>query len=96
MIDESQVAPSIQTLIENLKGLSKEVDQGDLPALAKMHEACGKVLECAATDSDPEASRLTELTQDIVTGLEGLILGEVDDASAAMAGVIAQVSRLCA
>ena len=85
---------SARSCVHELRRLADYVDENDLPGLAKMHEVCGQLVECAADDETAASVKSREVAGKLTKILEGIILGEVDDAPAAMLASLEQVSAL--
>jgi two-component system, chemotaxis family, sensor kinase CheA len=91
MNEETPSTLAAQTCVESLGKLSDGIDEDDLPGLAKMHEVC---VELAGLGEPAVPTVGTEAARKLVKDLEALILGEVDEAGAAIRSLQESVSAL--
>ncbi len=91
MNEETPHTLSLQSCVDNLSGLSCGIDENNLPALAKMHEVC---VELAGAEDNTVPPAATDAARHLMKTLEALILGEVEDAGAALRDVLQSVAGL--
>lgn len=83
----------IDLLLDNLTELAALVDQDDLRGLAQMHALCEKIAELPL-QADAKPGKLHETARQLCEGLERIILDEVQDAQAALTGLLEVVASL--
>ncbi len=91
MNKETNNAFSAQTCVEKLSKLSNGIDESDLPGLAMMHEVCAELVDAGDTVVSTDG---LGVARDLVKSLEALILGQIDDAGAAIHGLHESISKL--
>ncbi len=82
---------SAQTYLSELGNLARTVDQDDLPGLAKMHELFESLASSGSTGLSEEGQKIAN---EMVRTLEAVILGQISDATDAIASVQSAVSGL--
>ena len=91
-VQEDLATTGIGPLVDRIAKTVNQIDPDDLSGLAKMHSWCEAL--AAHTGSDENVSDVAQRACSLVQSLEALILGEVEDATSAFAGVLNSVSEL--
>jgi len=91
-VQEDLATTGIGPLVDRIAKTVNQIAPDDLSGLAKMHSWCEAL--AAHTGSDENVSDVAQRACSLVQSLEALILGEVEDATSAFAGVVNSVSEL--
>ena len=94
MNNETPKPVDIRTLIERLAQAATSVDKDDLVGLVGLSETCASIVAACGADGEVNDAALAQRAASLQDSIEAVVLGEMDDAGAALAAIAERIAVL--